>query len=81
MINAILFVVISLIACTIVIGLLELFYKVIEDLHDRWLYNKGTCRDCGGIYKEYMSHDGCTLYECQKCNQMILIKDTNARMP
>ena len=26
------------------------FFAAVDKFHDKWLYNKGSCRNCGGVY-------------------------------
>lgn len=56
---------------------LQLIFTVTDKFTDKWLYNKGRCRECGGDYKYYICNDNYELHECTKCSQMICIKKSN----
>lgn len=72
-----LFILLSVLANTVAYFMLQLIFAVIDKFTDKWLYNKGRCRDCGGDYKYYIRNDNYELYECAKCGQMICIKKSN----
>ena len=72
-----LFILLSILLCAVVYASVELFCDVINKVQDKWLYNKGICRNCGGVYRFYNSVDNYEFHECTKCGQMILIKKSN----
>lgn len=74
-----LFILLAILVSAIAYACVELFYAAVDKIHDKWLYNKGKCRDCGGIYKYYTCYDNYELHECTKCGQMICIKKSNTR--
>lgn len=58
---------------------LQLIFTVVDKLHDKWIYNKGRCRECGGTYRFFNRIDDYEFHECTKCGQMILIKKSNIK--
>lgn len=54
---------------------LQLIFVAADTFHDKWLYNKGICRNCGGDYKFFNRVDNYEFHKCAKCGQMILIKN------
>lgn len=73
----VLFILLLIVANVVAYFALQLIFAAVDKIHDRWLYNKGRCRDCGGIYKYYTCYDNYEFHECTKCGQMILIKKSN----
>lgn len=71
------FIILSFVTCLIVYILCEICYKFIDNLHDKYLYNKGTCRDCGGQYEYIISKNEYNIYICKHCQGMIMIKSQN----
>lgn len=69
-----LFILICIIASAVAYFVLQLIFAAADKLHDKWLYNKGRCRNCGGDYKFFNRIDNYEFHECTKCGQMILIK-------
>lgn len=65
------------IANTVAYFALQLIFVAVDKFHDKWLYNKGKCRNCNGVYRFFNSVDNYEFYECTKCGQMILIKKSN----
>ena len=72
-----LFILLCVIANVIAYFTLQFIFAAIDKFTDKWLYNKGKCRDCGGVYKYYTCIDNYELHECIKCGQMICIKKSN----
>ena len=58
---------------------LQLIFIVVDKLHDKWLYNKGKCRECCGTYRFFNRIDNYEFHECTKCGQMILIKKSKQK--
>lgn len=74
----VLFVLLCVIANTIAYFALQLIFAAVYKFYDKWLYNKGRCRNCGGVYRLFInSIDDYEFHECTKCGQMILIKKSN----
>ena len=73
----VLFILLSIFVCAVVYASVELFCVVVDKVQDKWLYNKGKCRNCGGDYRFFNSIDNYEFHECTKCGQMILIKKSN----
>lgn len=71
------FILLLVLANVVAYFVLQLIYATIDNLHDKWLYNKGRCRQCGGTYRFFNRVDDYEFHECTKCGQMILIKKSN----
>lgn len=75
----VLFILLCIIASAVEYFVLQLILAIVDKLQDRWLYNKGKCRSCGGDYKYYTCYDNYELHECTKCGQMIRIKKSKQK--
>lgn len=72
-----LFILISFAICTCCYFFGEFLGRLYDKLYDRWLYNKGVCRNCKNKYSYITSHGGYILYECPNCHRLILIKSND----
>lgn len=70
---------VCVIASAVAYFTLQLIFTVVDKLHDKWIYNKGRCRECGGTYRFFNRIDDYEFHECTKCGQMILIKKSNIK--
>lgn len=73
----VLFILLCIIANAVAYFALQFIFAAIDKFHDKCLYNKGRCRNCGGVYMLFNIVDDCEFHECTKCGQMILIKKSN----
>ena len=46
-----LFILLCVIANAVAYFMLQLILAAIDKFTDKWLYNKGRCRECGGTYR------------------------------
>lgn len=73
----VLFILLLIVANVVAYFALQLIFAAVDKFNDKWLYNKGKCRECGGDYRFFNSVDDYEFHECAKCGQMILIKKSN----
>lgn len=72
-----LFILLCVVANVVAYFAFQLILAAVDKFHDKWLYNKGRCRSCGGVYRLFNSVNDYEFHECTKCGQMILIKKSN----